>query len=188
MKFLYVGLGNPGVEYDRTRHNIGFAVLDARATKLGGTGDSVKHGQMAVVSHKGRKLHLLKPNTYMNLSGKAVAYHMQQEKMPLGNIVVITDDIALPTGKLRLKEKGSDGGHNGLKSVNASLNTPNYARLRFGVGNDFPKGRQAEFVLSPFPSEEEEAVNNAIERSMNGLLSYCTQGPGLTMTQVNAQK
>ncbi|MFZ9970544.1 MAG: aminoacyl-tRNA hydrolase [Bacteroidia bacterium] len=188
MKFLYVGLGNPGAEYDATRHNIGFAVLDELAEKLGGEWQSVRHGHMAVVSHKGRKLHLLKPNTYMNLSGKAVAYHMQQEKMPLENIVVITDDIALPTGKLRLKEKGSDGGHNGLKSINASLNTPNYARLRFGVGNDFAKGRQAEYVLGLFKDEEQEAIADAIKRSIQGLLSYCTQGPGHTMTQVNAQK
>jgi PTH1 family peptidyl-tRNA hydrolase len=185
MKYLIVGLGNIGDEYDGTRHNIGFEVVDLLGSKLGGEWRNVKHGSMCEVSYKGRKLLLLKPNTYMNLSGKAVAYWMQVEKIKLENIVVITDDLALPLAKLRLKSKGSDGGHNGLKSVQASLNTTNYARLRFGIGNAFSQGHQVGFVLGKFTTDERSEIITALERAVDGTLQYCTLGPGFAMNFTN---
>ena len=185
MKYLIVGLGNIGEEYDGTRHNIGFEVVESLGKKLGGEWKSVKHGSLCEVSHKGRKLLLLKPNTYMNLSGKAVSYWMQVEKIKLENVVIITDDLALPVAKLRLKSKGSDGGHNGLKSVQASLSTTNYARLRFGIGSDFSQGRQVDFVLGKFSAEEREAIDGAIVRAVEGTLQYCTLGAGFAMNYTN---
>jgi PTH1 family peptidyl-tRNA hydrolase len=185
MKFLFVGLGNPGDEYVHTRHNIGFEVLDALCELKGGTWQSVKHGWMSEVSHKGKKLLLLKPNTYMNLSGKAVAYWMQQEKIALENLIVITDDLALPVGKLRLKLKGSDGGHNGLKSINASLNTLNYARLRFGIGSEFAKGKQVDFVLGKWTTEEQPVIDESVKRAVSGIEELVWQGFGRAMTGLN---
>ena len=185
MKFLFVGLGNPGDEYVHTRHNIGFDVLDALCESKGGSWQSVKHGWMAEVSHKGKKLLLLKPNTYMNLSGKAVAYWMQQEKIALENVIVVTDDLALPVGKLRLKLKGSDGGHNGLKSINASLNTPNYPRVRFGIGNEFAKGRQVDFVLGKWTAEEQPVIDASVKRAVAGIEELVWQGFGMAMTGLN---
>ncbi len=162
-KFLIVGLGNPGDEYTSTRHNIGFDVLDYLAKQKEGTWESVRHGWRTEIGIKGRKLILIKPNTYMNLSGKAVAYWMQQEKIPLENLLVIVDDLALPIGKLRTRLKGSPAGHNGLKSIEATLGTEAYPRLKFGIGNDFPKGRQVEFVLGKWKLEEEPIISKAIE-------------------------
>lgn len=133
MKYLFVGLGNPGSKYENTRHNIGFKVMDALAKELGGNFVLQKVAEKAEVKYKGRTLILIKPTTYMNLSGKAVNYYLQQEKIPKENLVVVTDDISLPFGKLRMKGKGSDGGHNGLKDIQATLNTTEYCRLRFGV-------------------------------------------------------
>ena len=185
MKYLIVGLGNIGDEYVGTRHNIGFEVVESLGKKLGGEWQSVKHGSLCEVSHKGRKILLLKPNTYMNLSGKAVSYWMQVEKIKLENVVIITDDLALPLAKLRLKSKGSDGGHNGLKSIQASLNTTNYARLRFGIGNEFSQGKQVDFVLGRFATEEREAINDAIARAVEGTLQYCTLGAGFAMNYTN---
>lgn len=185
MKYLIVGLGNIGDEYYGTRHNIGFEVVDRLATKFGGEWRPLKHGSLCEVSHKGRKLLLLKPNTYMNLSGKAVAYWMQLEKIKLENVVVITDDLALPLAKLRLKPKGSDGGHNGLKSVQTSLNTTNYARLRFGVGNAFSQGQQVNFVLGKFTEDERAEVMVALDRAVDGTLQYCTLGAGFAMNFTN---
>jgi len=144
MKYLIVGLGNPGVEYHFTRHNIGFLVADKLVADLGAKFSTQKLADVAEVKIKGRILVVIKPSTYMNLSGKAVNYWMQQEKISRENILVITDDISLPFGKIRMKGKGSDGGHNGLKDIQAVLNSQDYARLRFGVGKDFPKGRQAD--------------------------------------------
>ncbi len=164
-KFLIVGLGNPGDEYISTRHNIGFDVLDYIANKKEGNWESVRHGWRTDVGIKGRKLILIKPNTYMNLSGKAVAYWMQQEKIPLENVLVIVDDLALPIGKLRVRLKGSPAGHNGLKSIEATLGTEAYPRLKFGIGNDFPKGRQVEFVLGKWKPEEEPIISKAIEEA-----------------------
>ncbi|MFM2298904.1 MAG: hypothetical protein RIS91_388 [Bacteroidota bacterium] len=185
MKYLIVGLGNIGDEYVGTRHNIGFEVVEALSHKFGGEWKSVKHGSMSEVSHKGRKLLLLKPNTYMNLSGKAVSYWMQVEKIKLENVLVITDDLALPVAKLRLKSKGSDGGHNGLKSVQASLNTTQYARMRFGIGNEFSQGRQVDFVLGKFLEQERIDIALAIDRAVEGTLQYCTLGAGFAMNYTN---
>jgi PTH1 family peptidyl-tRNA hydrolase len=185
MKYLLVGLGNIGDDYVGTRHNIGFEVVESLGKKFGGEWKSVKHGSLCEVSHKGRKLLLLKPNTYMNLSGKAVSFWMQAEKIKLENVVIITDDLALPVAKLRLKSKGSDGGHNGLKSIQASLSTTNYARLRFGIGSEFSQGRQVDFVLGKFTTEERSSIDIAIDRAVEGTLQYCTLGAGFAMNYTN---
>ncbi len=146
VKFLIAGLGNIGDEYANTRHNIGFDVLDALAGASNAVFSTSRYGAVAQVRHKGHVLVLLKPSTYMNLSGKAVNYWLQQEKIPRENLLVVVDDIALPPGTIRIRQKGSDGGHNGLKNITQVLGTPDYARLRFGVGGDFPRGRQVEYV------------------------------------------
>ena len=185
MKYLIVGLGNIGDDYVGTRHNIGFEVVESLGKKFGGEWKSVKHGSLCEVSHKGRKLLLLKPNTYMNLSGKAVSFWMQAEKIKLENVVIITDDLALPVAKLRLKSKGSDGGHNGLKSIQASLSTTNYARLRFGIGSEFSQGRQVDFVLGKFTTEDRSSIDIAIDRAVEGTLQYCTLGAGFAMNYTN---
>ena len=185
MKYLIVGLGNPGEEYANTRHNIGFDVLDALCAAKEGVWEAVKHGWKVELSHKGRKMILLKPNTYMNLSGKAVAYWMQQEKIALENVIVVTDDLALPVAKLRLKPKGSDGGHNGLKSINASLNTPNYPRLRFGIGNEFAKGQQVDFVLGKWTNDEQILIDEAIKRAVAGIEELVWQGLPRAMMKLN---
>ena len=185
MKYLIVGLGNPGDEYAQTRHNIGFDVLDALCTAKEGVWETVKHGWKVELTHKGRKMILLKPNTYMNLSGKAVAYWMQQEKIALENVIVVTDDLALPVAKLRLKPKGSDGGHNGLKSINASLNTPNYPRLRFGIGNEFAKGHQVDFVLGKWTNEEQPLIEEAIKKAVAGIEELVWQGLPRAMMKLN---
>lgn len=158
MKYLIVGLGNIGPEYQNTRHNIGFKVLDAFAKASNTVFEDMRYGAVATVKLKGRTLILLKPNTYMNLSGKAVSYWMQKEKIELSNLFVVVDDLALPFGTIRLRGKGSDGGHNGLKSINQLLGTQDYARLRFGIGNEFPKGKQVDYVLGEWSSEEEERL------------------------------
>lgn len=186
MKYLIIGLGNPGSEYENTRHNIGFKVLDELAGRAGATWTQERHGWVARMSHKGRSLTLLKPNTYMNLSGKAVSYWMQQEKVRLAAVLVVLDDLALPTGKLRLRLNGSDGGHNGLKSIDETLGTQQYARLRFGIGNDFPRGRQAEYVLGEWKQEEEEIVKRGIVKAADAVSLYATLQPGMAMTRVNA--
>jgi PTH1 family peptidyl-tRNA hydrolase len=186
MKFLVVGLGNPGEEYQHTRHNIGFDVLDEFAARHQANWTLEKHGWLAKVSVRGRTLVLLKPNTYINLSGKAVSYWMQAEKMPLSQVLVLLDDLALPPGKLRLRLNGSDGGHNGLKSINETLGTSQYARLRFGIGSDFPKGRQSEFVLGKWSAEEQETIKAATVKAADALLLYTTQPQNIAMTRINA--
>ena len=158
MKYLIVGLGNIGPEYQNTRHNIGFKVLDAFAKASNTVFEDMRYGAVATVKLKGRTLILLKPNTYMNLSGKAVSYWMQKEKIELSNLFVVVDDLALPFGTIRLRGKGSDGGHNGLKNINQLLGTQDYARLRFGIGNEFPKGKQVDYVLGEWSPEEEERL------------------------------
>lgn len=187
MKYLIVGLGNPGLEYEETRHNIGFKVVDALAKELGGTFSLNKAAFRAEVKFKGRILILIKPITYMNLSGKAVNYWMQTEKIPIENLVVITDDIALPFGKLRMKGKGSDGGHNGLKDIQATLNTQEYTRLRFGVGNDFAKGRQADYVLGKWSKEENLDLSARIDVATEFIKSFTTIGLAMTMTNWNGK-
>lgn len=158
MKFLIVGLGNPGPEYQDTRHNIGFRVVEALADAGNGVFRSDRLGEVCEVRLKGRALVLLKPSTFMNLSGRSVRYWMDREKVPLERLLVVTDDIALPFGKLRLRAKGGAGGHNGLADIIDVLGTEDFARLRFGVGNDFPRGRQADFVLSPWSTEESASL------------------------------
>lgn len=187
MKYLIVGLGNPGLEYEETRHNIGFKVVDALAKELGGTFFLNKAAFRAEVKFKGRILILIKPITYMNLSGKAVNYWMQTEKIPIENLVVITDDIALPFGKLRMKGKGNDGGHNGLKDIQATLNTQEYTRLRFGVGNDFAKGRQADYVLGKWSKEENLDLSARIDVATEFIKSFTTIGLAMTMTNWNGK-
>lgn len=185
MKYLIVGLGNPGAKYENTRHNIGFKVLDVLAEASDTVFEPVKHGEMAEVKHKGRILKLLKPNTYMNLSGKAVAYWMQQEKINLDHLLIITDDIALPFGTIRLKHKGSDGGHNGLKDIQARIGTARYHRFRFGVGSDFQKGRQVDYVLGEWNEDENSRMKERLGRSKELVESYAAIGIERTMNFFN---
>ena len=185
MKYLIVGLGNIGDEYRETRHNIGFMVLDALAKASNIVFKDGRYGATTTLSVKGRQLILLKPSTYMNLSGNAVRYWMQQEKIPLENMLVVVDDLALPFGSLRLKGKGSDAGHNGLKHIAATLGTQNYARLRFGIGNDFPKGAQVDYVLGKFGEEDRKLMPERLELAGEIIKSFCLAGLNLTMNQYN---
>ncbi|MBR5475393.1 MAG: aminoacyl-tRNA hydrolase [Bacteroidaceae bacterium] len=185
MKYLIVGLGNIGNEYEGTRHNIGFTVLDAFAKASNTIFADKRYGFVAETSCRGRKLVLLKPSTYMNLSGNAVRYWMQTEKIPLENVLVIVDDLALPVGALRLKGQGSDGGHNGLKHIATTLGTTAYARLRFGIGNDFSKGRQVDFVLGSFDSEEQKIIDEQVNTATEIIKSFCFAGIARTMNQFN---
>ena len=185
MKYLIVGLGNIGEEYRNTRHNIGFMVLDALAKASNIVFSDKRYGAVANMSLKGKQLLLLKPSTYMNLSGNAVRYWMQQEKIPLENVLIIVDDLALPIGTLRLKGKGSDAGHNGLKHIAATLGTQNYSRLRFGIGNDFPKGGQIDFVLGEFDDEAKKILPERISLAGEIIKSFCLAGLNNTMNQYN---
>jgi PTH1 family peptidyl-tRNA hydrolase len=185
MKYLIVGLGNIGEEYRDTRHNIGFNVLDALAKASNIVFTDGRYGETATLSVKGRTLILLKPSTYMNLSGNAVRYYMQKEKIALENVLVVVDDLALPFGTLRLKGKGSDAGHNGLKHIAATLGTENYARLRFGIGNDFPRGGQIDFVLGNFTEEDMKTMDERLEMAGEIVKSFCLAGISLTMNQFN---
>ena len=187
MKFLIVGLGNPGFEYENTRHNIGFKVLDALAELSNTSFKEERYAKVAVVKHKGRSFHLVKPTTFMNLCGKAVNYWLQQNKIDYNNLLVITDDIALPFGALRLRGKGSDGGHNGLKDIQTVLGRSDYARLKFGVGNDFARGRQADYVLSEWNSEEEETLKPRIEQAGKIVLAFGTMGLVRAMSDFNGK-
>ncbi|TZF86367.1 aminoacyl-tRNA hydrolase (plasmid) [Pedobacter sp. BS3] len=185
MKYLIVGLGNIGPEYADTRHNIGFMVADALAKKAGTSFSNLRLAYYAELSHKGKKLHVIKPTTYMNLSGKAVNYWMHELKIPVENILVIVDDLALPFGALRLKPKGGNAGHNGLKSIEALVGGQHYPRLRFGIGDNFPKGRQVDYVLSGFDDDEIPELPALIDRSVEMIESFVTAGPELTMTRYN---
>ena len=174
-----------GDEYRNTRHNIGFMVLDALAKASNIVFSDKRYGAVANMSLKGKQLFLLKPSTYMNLSGNAVRYWMQQEKIPLENVLIIVDDLALPIGTLRLKGKGSDAGHNGLKHIAATLGTQNYSRLRFGIGNDFPKGGQIDFVLGEFDDEAKKILPERISLAGDIIKSFCLAGLNNTMNQYN---
>jgi PTH1 family peptidyl-tRNA hydrolase len=185
MKFLIACLGNPGTEYDGTRHNIGFAVGDAMARAAGAEWRVVKHGLMAEVKHRGRTLLLLKPTTFMNLSGKAVAHHLLDQTIPRDRLVVVLDDLAIPFGTLRLRPGGANAGHNGLKDIDLLLKTQDYARLRFGVGADYPRGRQVDFVLSPFSKDEQLELPALIDRAAEALQCFAFQGLAPAMTQYN---
>ena len=185
MKYLIVGLGNPGVKYKETRHNVGFKVLDTFISEFESSFEVAKLGDLAKVKYKGRTLILLKPSTFMNLSGKAVNYYMQLEKIPLENLLIITDDIALPFGKLRMKGKGSDGGHNGLKNIQQTLNTSNYARLRFGVGSEFNTGAQIDYVLGEWSLQEREALDERLKTATEFIKGMSTIGLARTMSNWN---
>ncbi|MEJ5962465.1 aminoacyl-tRNA hydrolase [Pedobacter immunditicola] len=185
MKYLIVGLGNIGPEYAHTRHNIGFDIADELVKQLGGTFSNQRLAYYAEVTYKGRKLHVIKPTTFMNLSGRAVNYWMHELKVPLENILVLVDDLALPFGKLRLKLKGSSAGHNGLKSIEDICGGQNYPRLRFGIDENFSKGRQIDYVLSPFDKDEQPELPALIDKSINLIQSLVTIGAPLTMTSFN---
>lgn len=187
MKYLIVGLGNIGPEYEDTRHNSGFSVLDAFAKASNIVFENVRYGGLAEAKLKGRTLLLLKPDTYMNLSGKAVSYWMQKEKVALEDVLVVVDDLALPFGTLRLREKGSDGGHNGLKNINALLGTTAYARLRFGIGNEFAKGQQIDYVLGRWTEEEREKMPALLERAAEVIRSFVLLGTPKTMSLYNGK-
>jgi len=186
MKYLVIGLGNIGAEYAATRHNIGFMILDALAMGASNTFfEQDRHAFRAEMKHAGRTLVLIKPTTYMNLSCKAVRYWMDQEKVPIDRILVVTDDLSLPTGKIRIRAKGSAGGHNGLRHIEEVLNTQEYARLRFGVGDDFAKDRQVEYVLGKFNEKEIPDVEIGILKSVEAAKSFVTRGIAQTMTEFN---
>ena len=185
MKFLIVGLGNPGVKYENTRHNIGFKALDYVSKYTNAFFNSVKYGELSSFKYKGKSIFLLKPNTFMNLSGNAVHYWMKKENIPLSNLLIITDDINLSIGILRMKKKGSDGGHNGLKNIQEILLTSSYSRLRIGVGNEFPKGRQVDYVLGDWSEEEEVIIVENKVKIKEMVLSFCFAGIENTMNTFN---
>lgn len=185
MKYLIVGLGNIGPEYALTRHNIGFMVLDRLLASFEKSFVLGRHAYFAEIKYKGKIITLIKPTTYMNLSGKALNHWMKDLKIELSNVLVITDDLALPFGKLRMKPKGSAGGHNGLKNIEEVLGNSDYARLRFGVGDDFPKGRQVEYVLKEFSDDEKIQLPELLDKSGDICLSFCTNGIQNTMNNFN---
>lgn len=188
MKFLIAGLGNIGSEYELTRHNIGFLTLDrlAESHKMDFTTERL--ADKTEFKFKGKQLHLIKPNTYMNLSGKAIAYWLQELKIPKENLLVVVDDIALPFGNLRLRQKGSSAGHNGLKNIELMLGGLVYSRLRMGIGSDFSKGHQIDFVLSKFEKEEFKELPAVMDKSIEMILSFCTIGVERTMNFFNKAK
>lgn len=186
MKYLIVGLGNTGNEYAHTRHNIGFDVVHAFVSKHGGSFSTARLAFFAEVKWKGKKFICICPTTFMNLSGNAVKYWMDKEKISPENILVITDEVALPLTKMRLRPGGSDGGHNGLKSIETMIGTREYPRLRFGIGNDYPKGMQADYVLSKWNKKEEPLVKLKIEKAVAVIESFVTKGISLTMNEVNS--
>jgi PTH1 family peptidyl-tRNA hydrolase len=184
-KFLIVGLGNIGFEYAETRHNIGFKIVEAMAQKHECAFETVKLGDLCTIKIKGKSLLLLKPSTYMNLSGKAVLYWIEKENIALENVLIITDDIHLPFGSIRLKAKGSNGGHNGLKDIQEKLNTVQYNRYRFGVGADFGTGRQVDYVLGEWSEEERIALKERFEKSTVLIESFALAGLSITMNLYN---
>ena len=186
-KFLIVGLGNIGAEYVNTRHNIGFKVVDHLARKESVEFQTAKLGQMAEYKLKGRTLFLLKPNTYMNLSGKAVKYWMDKENIPASNVLIITDDLNLPFGSIRIRTKGSDGGHNGLKSIQQTLNTSEYPRFRFGISEEFKKGKQVDYVLGEWNEEEKAKLTERLDISAEIIQSFALAGLEITMTSFNGK-
>jgi PTH1 family peptidyl-tRNA hydrolase len=187
MKYLIVGLGNIGEEYANTRHNIGFTVLDAMAVASNSFFTDKRYGAICRIRHKGRDLILLKPSTYMNLSGNAVNYWLKKENIPLENMLVIVDDIALPTGSLRMRPKGSDGGHNGLAHISNVLATNEYPRIRIGIGNSFRKGEQVDFVLGKWTSDEMKYMQGRVSTVIEMIKSFTFAGLELTMTAFNKE-
>lgn len=187
MKYLIVGLGNIGPEYAETRHNIGFMVLDYLASKYEGSFEVSRHAFVTEIKTKGRTFVLVKPTTYMNLSGKAVGHYLNSLKLTPDQMLVITDDIALPFGKLRIRAKGSAGGHNGLKHIEQTLGHNNYPRLRFGVGDSFHKGKQVDYVLSKFSEDENIELQTLIEKAADSAIAFGTIGLERTMNQFNTK-
>lgn len=186
-KFLIVGLGNIGPKYHNTRHNIGFRILDHLARREEVSFSTEKLGDIATFKFKGRTYILLKPSTYMNLSGKAVSYWLTKEKIPLENLLVVTDDLNLGFGSIRVKTKGSDGGHNGLKDIQAHLNTTNYNRFRFGISDEFSKGRQVDYVLGEWGEEEEKQMPERLDKAADLIKSFGTAGINITMNTFNGK-
>ena len=187
MNFLVVGLGNIGSEYANTRHNMGFMVLDAWAQASNAVFTTQRYGDVAEVSFKGRKITLLKPSTYMNLSGNAIRYWMTKLKLPVENLLVICDDLNIPFGTLRMRKKGSDGGHNGLKNIQELLGTQDYARIRVGIGNDFLKGGQVDFVLGKLDEEELKAMPEICAKVIEGAKSFVFCGADRAMNSFNTK-
>lgn len=185
MKYLIVGLGNIGAEYVGTRHNIGFIVLDAFAEASNISFATERYGDVARMRLKNKQLVLLKPSTYMNLSGNAVRYWLQKEGIPQENLLVVVDDIALPFGAIRIKERGSDAGHNGLKNIAQLLGNANYARLRFGIGNDFPRGCQIDYVLGPFTPEQQKELPARVDVACEAIRDYVLAGAQSAMCKFN---
>lgn len=185
MKYLIACLGNIGVEYENTRHNIGFMIGDHLVKDSDEKFTTNRLAQTALIKYKGRSLVVIKPTTYMNLSGKAVQYWMQNEKIPLENVLVVVDDIALPTATLRMKKKGSDAGHNGLINIIETLGTNEYARLRFGIGDNFPRGRQVDYVLGKFTPSEMDLVSPKIDTAIEMIKCFVTQGVDKAMNLYN---
>lgn len=187
MKYLIVGLGNIGYEYDGTRHNIGFRVLDALAKASNTAFEDKRYGFVGRMKVKGQELILLKPSTYMNLSGNAVRYWMQQEKVPLERLLIVCDDLSLPFGTLRMKPNGSAGGHNGLKHIASVLGTEGYARLKFGIGNDFARGGQIDFVLGQFLPQEQEQMDERVTKAGEAIKAYVLSGIQFAMCNYNGK-
>jgi len=185
LKYLIAGLGNIGPEYELTRHNIGFLTLDRLADNHKVDFKTERLADKAEIKFKGRQLHLIKPNTYMNLSGKAVSYWLQDLKIPKENLLVVLDDVALPFGSLRMRKSGSSAGHNGLNNIELLLGGQDYPRLRFGIGNDYPKGQQVDFVLSRFTPPEFEALPAIMDKAAEMIFSFCTTGIDRTMSMYN---
>ena len=185
LKYLIAGLGNIGPDYEETRHNIGFMVLDSLATKLKSSFEPARYGDKAVVSHKGRSYILIKPSTYMNRSGKAVQYWLKKEKLTPERLLVVVDDVSLSTGALRMRAKGGDGGHNGLASIIEIMGHSSFSRLRFGIGNEYPKGFQSDYVLGKWKNEELELIKSRIEIAGEMILSFGTIGVERTMNFFN---
>lgn len=184
-RYLIAGLGNIGPDYVGTRHNAGFMTVDVIAERTGATWKSCRYGDMAIAKIKNCELLLLKPSTFMNLSGVAIRYWMNHEKLPLENLLVVVDDLALPFGAVRLKQRGSDGGHNGLKNIAAELGNTNYARLRIGVGNEFTKGHQIDFVLGTFTPDEKKELPAILDKAADCVQAYCLSGPAFAMNHFN---
>jgi len=187
VKYLIVGLGNIGEEYENTRHNIGFWILDALARASNISFSDNRYGATAEMKYAGKTFILLKPNTFMNLSGRAVQYWMQKENIELDKVLIVVDDLALPLGKVRMRLKGSDAGHNGLKSIQQILGTPDYVRLRFGIGSDFQRGYQVDHVLGKWSRDEEEIVNSKMDLCGEIIKAFATMGVGRVMTQYNKE-
>ncbi len=188
MKCLIAGLGNIGPDYAGTRHNIGFMVLDHLAASRGLSFEPARYGDKAVFRHKGRIFHLLKPSTFMNRSGRPVLYWLNKEKIPLENLLVVTDDVALPLGLLRMRPKGGSGGHNGLTDIIDHLQSQAFARLRFGIGSDYPAGFQSQYVLGKWTGEELEVIEPKIEMAGEMVISFGLQGVAQTMNQYNRRQ